>query len=174
MIRSTFKRPWLFAGGLALAAAGTVTAQNPVTDWNNIAITTALAASQATAPGSNSQVGSFVYMAYVHLAIYDAVNAIDHRFQSYGPDLPAPADASKDSATRAAMRRNSSLACSSVMPGFNRPITPRTALSHSKAWPGPETNILGVLSGYKNPTFQPSRSVSIRRWPRYGAIRGDL
>jgi hypothetical protein len=102
MIRSTFKRPLLFAGVLALAAAGTVTAQNPVIDWNNIAITAALAASQATAPGSNSQAGSFVYMAYVHLAIYDAVNAIDHRFQSYGPDLPAPADASKDGAAIAA------------------------------------------------------------------------
>ncbi len=102
MSRSTFKRPLLFAGVLTLAAAGAVTAQNPVIDWNNIAITTALAASQATAPGSNSQVGSFVYMAYVHLAIYDAVNAIHHRFQSYGPDLSAPADASKDAAAIAA------------------------------------------------------------------------
>jgi hypothetical protein len=37
-------------------------------------------------------------LAYVHLAIYDAVNAIDHRFQSYGPDIPAPADASLETA----------------------------------------------------------------------------
>jgi hypothetical protein len=102
MIRSTFKRPLSFAGVLVLAAAGTVTAQNPATDWNNIAITTALAASQATAPGSNSPAGSFVYMAYVHLAIYDAVNAIDHRFQSYGPNPFAPAGASRDSAAIAA------------------------------------------------------------------------
>jgi hypothetical protein len=49
-----------------------------------------LAASQATAPGSNSQPGSILYLAYVHLAIYDAVNAIDHRFESYGPDISAP------------------------------------------------------------------------------------
>ena len=41
MIRSTFKRPLLFAGVVALAAAGTVTAQNPVIDWKNIAMTTA-------------------------------------------------------------------------------------------------------------------------------------
>ena len=102
MIRSIFKHSLLLAGVGAFAAAGTVTAQNPVIDWNNIAITTALAASQATAPGSNSQVGSYVYMAYVHLAIYDAVNAIDHRFQSYGPNPFAPAGASKESAAIAA------------------------------------------------------------------------
>src|SRR6202035_5621982 len=89
---------------LALLLCGIVTvsfrvsAQNPVTDWNYIAITSALAANQATAPGSNTQAGSILYLAYVHLAIYDAVNAIDHRFQSYGPDISAPADASREAA----------------------------------------------------------------------------
>src|SRR5215471_273462 len=81
-----------------LAALGTASAQNPVVEWNNTAITTALAASQATAPGSNTQPGSILYLAYVHLAIYDAVNAIDHRFQSYGADIVAPAGASKEAA----------------------------------------------------------------------------
>src|SRR6202790_2954423 len=65
-----------------LAASFSASAQNPVNDWNNIAITSALAASQVTAPGSNTQAGSSPYLAYVHLAIYDAVNAIDHRCQS--------------------------------------------------------------------------------------------
>jgi hypothetical protein len=89
---------------LALLLCGIVTvsfrasAQNPVTDWNYIAITSALAANQATAPGSNTQAGSILYLAYVHLAIYDAVNAIDHRFQSYGSDVPGSADASKEAA----------------------------------------------------------------------------
>lgn len=88
-----------------LAALATARGQNPVLDWNNTAITSALAANQATAPGSNSQPGSILYLTYVHLAIYDAVNAIDHRFQSYGPDLSAPADASKEAAvTEAAYR----------------------------------------------------------------------
>ena len=82
----------------SLAALGTASGQNPVIDWNNTAITTALAANQTTAPGSNSQPGSILYLAYVHLAVYDAVNAIDHRFQSYGPDIPAPADASLEAA----------------------------------------------------------------------------
>lgn len=81
-----------------LAAVGITMAQNPVTDWNNTAITAARAASQVTAPGSNTQPGSILYLAYVHLAIYDAVNAIDHRFQSYGPDISAPADASREAA----------------------------------------------------------------------------
>jgi hypothetical protein len=83
----------------ALAVLGTAAAQNAVTDWNNIAITTALAASQVTAPGSNAPGGSIIYLTYVHLAIYDAVNAIDHRFESYGPDIPAAAGASKEAAT---------------------------------------------------------------------------
>jgi len=87
---------------LGLAITIKVRAQNPVTDWNNIAITAALAANQTTSPGSSSQVGSFVYLAYVHLAIYDAVAAIDHRFRPYGPELSAPPDASKEAATIAA------------------------------------------------------------------------
>jgi len=81
-----------------LAALGTASGQNPVLDWNNTAIKTALAASQVTAPGSNTQPGSILYLTYMHLAIYDAVNAIDHRFQSYGPDISASADASKEAA----------------------------------------------------------------------------
>src|ERR1700761_3508251 len=88
---------------LFLLALGTkAAAQNPVTDWNNIAITAALAANQTTSPGSSTQVGSFLYLAYVHLAIYDAVNAIDRRFRSYGPDLSAPPHASKEAAVIAA------------------------------------------------------------------------
>src|ERR1700733_9420097 len=92
----------LLAVCFALAITIKAGAQNPVTDWNNIAITTALAASQTTAPGSNTQVGINVYLAYVHLAIYDAVTAIDHRFRPYGPELSAPPDASEGAATIAA------------------------------------------------------------------------
>jgi hypothetical protein len=75
------------------------------TDWNYTAITTALAANQVTAPGSSAQPGSILYLAYVHLAIYDAVNAIDHRFQPYGPDISAPADASREAAAIGAAYR---------------------------------------------------------------------
>ena len=95
-LRNRFRLALILSGTMAVSFRAS--AQNPVTDWNNIAITSSLAASQVTAPGSNSQAGSILYLAYVHLAIYDAVNAIDHRFQSYGADIAAPADASKEAA----------------------------------------------------------------------------
>ena len=83
---------------LALALCGVATAQNPVTDWNDIAVTAALAADQTKSPGSSAPGGMSLYLAYTHLAMYDAVNAIDHRFQPYGPEIPAPAGASADAA----------------------------------------------------------------------------
>ena len=83
----------------AFVVLETAAGQNAVTDWNNIAITAALAANQTTSPGSNTQPGSMLYLAYVHLAVFDAVNAIDHRYQSYGPDISASNTASKEAAT---------------------------------------------------------------------------
>lgn len=87
---------------VALAATGVVAAQNPVIDWNAIAVTTALSGSPTISPGSTTAGGTSIYLAYVHLAIFNAVNAVDHRFQSYGPDVPAPAGASKEAAAIAA------------------------------------------------------------------------
>jgi PAP2 superfamily protein len=83
---------------LALALSGAATAQNAVIDWNAIAVTTALNGNPSISPGSATAGGTGLYLAYMHLAIYDAVNAIDHRFQSYGPEIPAPAGASTDAA----------------------------------------------------------------------------
>jgi hypothetical protein len=76
---------------VSLAATG----QNAVTDWNAIGITAARASS---APGSATAGGTGIYMAYVHLAVYNAVNAIDGHFQPYKYSLTAPADASPDAA----------------------------------------------------------------------------
>ena len=83
---------------LALSLCGAATAQNPVIDWNAIAVTTALNGNQTISPGSNTAGGTSLYLAYTHLAIYDAVNAIDHRSQSYGAEISAPAGASVDAA----------------------------------------------------------------------------
>jgi hypothetical protein len=83
---------------LALALCGVAAAQNPVIDWNAIAVSTGLSGNQTISPGSNLAGGMSLYLAYTHLAIYDAVNAIDHRFQPYGAAIPAPAGASVDAA----------------------------------------------------------------------------
>src|SRR6266404_2198932 len=87
---------------LALTLCGVAAAQNAVIDWNAIAVTAALNGDQTISPGSNTSGGTSVYLAYMHLAIYDAVNAIDHRFQPYGAEIPAPTGASVDAAVIAA------------------------------------------------------------------------
>jgi len=48
-------------------------AQNAATDWNAIAITQARA---STAPGASAAGATNVYVAYVELAVYNAVVAI--------------------------------------------------------------------------------------------------
>jgi hypothetical protein len=87
---------------VALVVSGVASAQNPVTDWNAIAVTTALSGNPVKSPGSTTAGGASIYLAYVHLAIFDAVNAIDRRFQSYGPEIRAPFGASPEAAAIAA------------------------------------------------------------------------
>ncbi len=72
---------------LAIGLAQLASASNPVIDWNQIALSTAL-----TTPGTQ------IYLTYVNLAMYDAVNAIDRRYQQYGPEFHGPRDASKEAA----------------------------------------------------------------------------
>jgi len=83
---------------LALALCSVARAQNAVTAWNDIAVTAALKANQTISPASSTAGGMSIYLAYTHLAIYNAVNAIDHRFQPYGAEIPAPGGASVDAA----------------------------------------------------------------------------
>jgi len=72
---------------LAIGLTQLASASNPVVDWNQIALSTAL-----TTPGTQ------IYLTYVNLAMYDAVNAIDRRYQQYGPEFRGPRDASKEAA----------------------------------------------------------------------------
>ena len=74
-------------------------AQNVVVDWNNIASTTII--TNAKEPST----ASAVWFAYVQLAVYDAVNAIDRRHQPYLFTTDAPDGASKDAAAVAAAHR---------------------------------------------------------------------
>jgi len=72
---------------LAIGLTQLASASNPVIDWNQIALSTAI-----TTPGTQ------IYLTYVNLAMYDAVNAIDRRYQQYGPEFHGPRDASKEAA----------------------------------------------------------------------------
>jgi hypothetical protein len=72
-------------------AAAALPPGNTVAQWNKIAEDTVVGSGPvATEP--------FIYMAYVSLAVYDAVVAIEGGFEPYGPPIAAPAGASADAA----------------------------------------------------------------------------
>ena len=81
---------------IALLVAASLSAQNVVVQWNAIASTTIITNAK------EASVTSGVWLAYVHLAVFDAVNAIDHRFQPYLFTANPPAGANKDAAAIAA------------------------------------------------------------------------
>jgi hypothetical protein len=80
--------------GLAFGAAST--AMNAVTDWH----TNMESAVVVTA--KKSPTVAFVYFAYADIAMYDAVNSIDGRFQPFAVRVSAPRGASKDAAASVA------------------------------------------------------------------------
>jgi len=90
-----------FAYSLAvvLVLATCLNAQNVVVEWNDIASTTIIT------HGQKGSVASGIWLAYVHLATFDAVNAIDHRFQPYLFTANPPAGANMDAAAIAAAHR---------------------------------------------------------------------
>jgi hypothetical protein len=94
---TTASLPVLLA--VALFAGTGLNAQNVVVQWNNIASTTIVT------NGKEASVASGAWFAYVHLAVFDAVNAIDHRFQPYLFTTRALAGASQDAAAVAAAHR---------------------------------------------------------------------
>jgi len=84
---------------LVFLTAINLNGQNAVVRWNGIASTTIVS------NGKQASVSSGVWFAYVHLAVYDAVNAIDPRFQPYVYEGDAQAGASQDAAVAAAAHR---------------------------------------------------------------------
>src|SRR5712692_6427859 len=84
---------------ITLLLAASLNAQNVVAQWNAIASTTIVTNAK------EASVASGVWFAYVHLAVFDAVNAIDHRFQPYLFSANPPAGANKDAAAVAAAHR---------------------------------------------------------------------
>src|SRR5229473_2998550 len=81
---------------ITILVAASLSAQNVVVQWNAIASTTIVTNAKEVS------VASGVWFAYVHLAVFDAVNAIDHRFQPYLFTANPPAGANKDAAAVAA------------------------------------------------------------------------
>jgi PAP2 superfamily len=84
---------------VALLLVASLSAQNVVSQWNAIASATIIANAKE-APAASG-----VWFAYVHLAVFDAVNAIDHRFQPYLFTANPPAGANMDAAAIAAAHR---------------------------------------------------------------------
>ena len=79
------------AAGLACTAA----AQNAVTFWNSIAVSTAV-----RAKSTGGMTG--IFLAYSNLAAFDAVNAISPRFEAYGGIMPSASPEASESAAVAA------------------------------------------------------------------------
>ena len=69
---------------------------NAVSDWDAIASTT-IVTNAGIGPGAAG-----IWFAYVHLAIYDAVNSVDGSFEPYLASVPAEAGADEDAAAVAA------------------------------------------------------------------------
>lgn len=74
-------------------------AQNVVTDWNTITSSTVITR------GSKAGASSSPYFAYASIAVYDAVNAIHHRFQPFYYQGSAPDGTSDEAAAVAAAHR---------------------------------------------------------------------
>ena len=86
-------RPTLIAVGVALCVCSNAVRADVVTDWNNTAINATLT------------ISGFVQtrtLAHMHAAIFDAVNAIDRKYQPFALDLKAPSGASIDAAAATA------------------------------------------------------------------------
>lgn len=83
--------------GLTLGLAfGSASAENAVTDWHTNM------ESAVVVTGLKSPTVAFVYFAYADVAMYDAVNSIDGRFQPFAVRVYAPLGASKDAAASVA------------------------------------------------------------------------
>ena len=85
------------AAGLLLSAAPA--RADSVSEWD------AIAATAVTGPPSNQGATGFTQMAIVHAAMFDAVNAIDHRYKPYLSSPRAKPWFSQDAAVATAAYR---------------------------------------------------------------------
>src|ERR1043165_6466035 len=85
---------WVTSILFLLGACATASA-DVITDWNEKA--TALVTKHRMLPPQAERV-----IACMHVAMFDAVNSVDRRYQPYGAQITAPKDASKEAAAAAA------------------------------------------------------------------------
>jgi hypothetical protein len=91
-------RTFYLAAALALAPASLVSTAamaDAVLDWNELGVAAVLAARQSPPESARS-------MAMMHVAVFNAVNAIEQRYAPYGFEGRAPAGASANAAATAA------------------------------------------------------------------------
>jgi hypothetical protein len=81
---------------IAMVGAPSALALNPVSDWDAVALTTIVGTAKKPPGVAN------VFFTYVEVAMYDAVNSIDHRFTPFAVSVTAPDGASQDAAVIAA------------------------------------------------------------------------
>jgi hypothetical protein len=91
----------LLALALALGVPG-LSSADPVTDWNATALTASFAAGLDNEFGCVDPLHESRMMAMMHVAIHDALNAIDRRYQPYAYEGAGAAGASPDAAVAAA------------------------------------------------------------------------
>src|SRR5262245_36138283 len=82
---------WLMFGVLVTGSAQ----GDAVLDWNDVALAEVDAGGQLPPDGART-------MAMVHVAVFDAVNAIDRRYEPVALNERGPADASADAAVASA------------------------------------------------------------------------
>jgi hypothetical protein len=84
-----------WAAPILLLCLGATASADAITDWNEKAI--ALVTNHRMLPPQAERV-----IACMHVAMFDAVNAVDRRYQPYGATISTPTDASKEAAAAAA------------------------------------------------------------------------
>ena len=89
---------WVLTG--VLAVAGPAQGDDAVVEWNDIAGQAAVSACISPAPNPFHESRLF---AMAHIAVHDALNAIQRRYDSYAYHEPAAGTASPEAATAAAM-----------------------------------------------------------------------
>jgi len=87
------------SAAVPLLLAICASSQNVVVQWDAIASTTIISNAK------EASVASGVWLAYVHLAVFDAVNAIDHHYQPYLFTANPPAGANHEAAAVVAAHR---------------------------------------------------------------------